>query len=143
MSLQMFAVVAILQKPCLLLTAIFVYIIGLSALQCISGQEIRVKSRSSKKRSLEIDRQLNEMARQEKQVIKILLLGAEESGKSTLVKQMKIIHNDGFTKEELLSFMPTVRHNLLASMKYVLLGMSILKIKIHPQNKVRYFLSVY
>ena len=32
------------------------------------------------------------------------LLGAGESGKSTLVKQMKIIHNDGFTQQELQSF---------------------------------------
>lgn len=30
--------------------------------------------------------------------------GAGESGKSTLVKQMKIIHSDGFTDYELMSF---------------------------------------
>lgn len=30
--------------------------------------------------------------------------GAAESGKSTLVKQMKIIHSHGFTKQELASF---------------------------------------
>lgn len=30
--------------------------------------------------------------------------GAAESGKSTLVKQMKIIHSNGFTKQELLTF---------------------------------------
>lgn len=30
--------------------------------------------------------------------------GAAEGGKSTLVKQMKIIHNDGFSYDELLSF---------------------------------------
>jgi hypothetical protein len=32
------------------------------------------------------------------------LTGAAESGKSTLVKQMKIIHHDGFSHDELLSF---------------------------------------
>lgn len=31
-------------------------------------------------------------------------VGAAESGKSTLVKQMKIIHSHGFTKQELTSF---------------------------------------
>lgn len=30
--------------------------------------------------------------------------GAAESGKSTLVKQMKIIHSNGFTKQELITF---------------------------------------
>ena len=34
----------------------------------------------------------------------MFVLGAGESGKSTLVKQMKIIHSDGFSKEELNSF---------------------------------------
>ena len=34
----------------------------------------------------------------------LLVTGAGESGKSTLVKQMKIIHNDGFTEDELYSF---------------------------------------
>lgn len=38
-------------------------------------------------------------------------VGAAESGKSTLVKQMKIIHSHGFTKEELASF--KVRHFMM------------------------------
>ena len=33
-----------------------------------------------------------------------LLAGPAESGKSTLVKQMKLIHSCGFTKQELISF---------------------------------------
>ena len=30
--------------------------------------------------------------------------GAAESGKSTLIRQIKIIHSHGFSKQELLSF---------------------------------------
>ncbi|XP_050497997.1 transposable element P transposase isoform X1 [Diabrotica virgifera virgifera] len=91
----------------------------------------------ARKRSEEIDRQLGEFAKQQNNVIKILLLGAGESGKSTLVKQMKIIHTDGFTHAELSSFRPTVLDNLLASMKYVLVGMGILRINLeHQRNKV-------
>lgn len=37
-----------------------------------------------------------------------LLSGTAEGGKSTLVKQMKIIHNEGFSHEELLSFKVTL-----------------------------------
>ncbi|KAG1669278.1 Guanine nucleotide-binding protein G(o) subunit alpha [Nymphon striatum] len=62
--------------------------------------------------------------------------GAGESGKSTLVKQMKIIHNDGFTEDELRSFRPTVLDNLLSSMKFVLIGMGQLKINLESiKNK--------
>ncbi|XP_019872239.1 guanine nucleotide-binding protein G(o) subunit alpha-like [Aethina tumida] len=90
----------------------------------------------AKKRSEEIDRQLGEFAKLQNNVIKILLLGAGESGKSTLVKQMKIIHADGFTLAELSSYRPTVLDNLLASMKYVLAGMGILRINLeHSRNK--------
>ncbi|GLV44616.1 G protein alpha i subunit [Carabus blaptoides fortunei] len=91
----------------------------------------------ARRRSEEIDRQLGELAKQQNNVIKILLLGAGESGKSTLVKQMKIIHADGFTLAELSSFRPTVLDNLLASMKYVLSGMGLLRINLEcPRNKV-------
>lgn len=108
----------------------------------------------ARRRSEEIDRQLGELARQQNNVIKILLLGknlwklgyislrmcilgAGESGKSTLVKQMKIIHADGFTHAELSSFRPTVLDNLLASMKYVLAGMGLLRINLEcSRNKV-------
>ena len=34
----------------------------------------------------------------------LYISGAGESGKSTLVKQMKIIHSDGFSWQELHSF---------------------------------------
>lgn len=51
---------------------------------------------------------------------------------------MKIIHADGFTHAELSSYRPTVLDNLLASMKYVLAGMGILRINLeHSRNKVR------
>lgn len=33
-----------------------------------------------------------------------LTTGSGESGKSTIVKQMKIIHQDGYSKEEKLNF---------------------------------------
>ncbi|XP_022900376.1 guanine nucleotide-binding protein G(o) subunit alpha-like [Onthophagus taurus] len=90
----------------------------------------------ARKRSEEIDRELGEFAKQRNNVIKILLLGAGESGKSTLVKQMKIIHTDGYSFEELSSYRPTVLDNLLASMKYVLSGMGLLRINLEfSRNK--------
>jgi guanine nucleotide-binding protein subunit alpha len=37
-------------------------------------------------------------------VERALTTGSGESGKSTIVKQMKIIHQDGYSKEEKLNF---------------------------------------
>ena len=54
--------------------------------------------------SKEIDKQLSECEKQDRNVVKILILGTGESGKSTLVKQMKIIHSDGYTQQELMNF---------------------------------------
>ena len=51
--------------------------------------------------------------------------GAGESGKSTLVKQMKIIHGDGYTEDELVAFKPTICDNLVHSMRAVLEAMGV------------------
>lgn len=102
--------------------------------QCLSLDQEELKARA---KSDSIDRQLQTWAKEEQPVIKILLLGAAESGKSTLVKQMKIIHHDGFSHDELLSFKPAVLDNLLGSMKYVLTGMGLLRINLeNPKNRV-------
>ncbi|KAH9034260.1 G-protein alpha subunit [Lactarius pseudohatsudake] len=45
----------------------------------------------------------------------ILFLGSGESGKSTIVKRMKLIHQGGYTPEELAAFRPIIWKNLLQS----------------------------
>lgn len=47
------------------------------------------------------------------QEVKVLLLGAGESGKSTIIQQLKILHQNGFTQEELLEYKSVVFKNLL------------------------------
>ena len=47
--------------------------------------------------------QVKEMSK-DVQVTKILLLGAGESGKSTIFKQMKVIHKDGYSEAERKGF---------------------------------------
>ncbi|KAM9769319.1 guanine nucleotide binding protein (G protein) alpha v1 [Menidia menidia] len=101
------------------------------------GTEVTEEDKSARITSARIDRDLHEHAKREMNVVKILLLGAAESGKSTLVKQMKIIHSHGFTRQELTSFKPAVLDNLLTSMKFVLHGMGVLRINLaSSRNKV-------
>ncbi|ANB14852.1 guanine nucleotide-binding protein subunit alpha [Sugiyamaella lignohabitans] len=54
-----------------------------------------------------------------KDPVKILLLGSGESGKSTILKQMKIIHQNGYSQEERLMYKTTVYKNLLDCSKAV------------------------
>ncbi|XP_051977607.1 guanine nucleotide-binding protein G(o) subunit alpha-like isoform X2 [Xyrauchen texanus] len=101
------------------------------------GSEVKEEDKKAKILSAQIDRDLYENAKREMNVVKILMLGAAESGKSTLVKQMKIIHSHGFTKQELASFKPAVLDNLMTSMKFVLHGMGVLRINLsNSKNKV-------
>jgi len=49
--------------------------------------------------------------------VKLLLLGAGESGKSTIAKQMKILHLKGFTDDERLAYKSIIYNNVILSMK--------------------------
>lgn len=50
-------------------------------------------------------------------------LGSGESGKSTIVKQMKIIHQEGFSPAELAIYRPIVYKNVLDSAQAVVVYM--------------------
>ncbi|KAF5101657.1 hypothetical protein D0Z00_000731 [Geotrichum galactomycetum] len=54
-----------------------------------------------------------------RQDVKILLLGSGESGKSTILKQMKIIHQNGYSQEDLLMYKTTIYKNLLDCAKSI------------------------
>jgi len=72
-------------------------------------------NRAGKERSDQIDRSLEEDNKRSKKECKILLLGSGESGKSTIVKQMKIIHQNGYNREELVAYRIVVYDNLVES----------------------------
>jgi len=66
-------------------------------------------------RSTVIDKMIEDDSKKLKKECKILLLGAGESGKSTIVKQMKIINQNGYNQQELESFKPTIVKNTIDS----------------------------
>ena|SRR6266404_643498 len=70
--------------------------------------------------------------------------GSSESGKSTIVKQMKIIHQNGYSPEELLSFRPLIWKNLLESACDVCYALLDFKLEpVAPTNKVRRLFSIH
>ncbi|KAI9475736.1 MAG: G-protein alpha subunit [Benjaminiella poitrasii] len=87
------------------------------------GLCLSTEDRINKQKSQNIDRELEEDQRRLKRECKILLLGSGESGKSTIVKQMKIIHQNGYSKEELLAWKLTIFKNLLESIQSIIKAM--------------------
>lgn len=70
-------------------------------------------SREARRKSREIDAMLARERRAVRRLVKILLLGAGESGKSTFLKQMRIINGQEFDKKALLDFRDTIYENIL------------------------------
>jgi len=74
-------------------------------------------SPESDKQNADINKYLRDEKRKLDKEVKLLLLGAGESGKSTIAKQMKIIHLEGFTTDEKLSYKNIIYNNIIGSMK--------------------------
>ena len=96
---------------------------------CLSDED-----RAAVRRSREIDRNLQAEKKQLRAEIKILLLGAGESGKSTFLKQMRIIHGEDFDDEARLTFRPTIYHNVMKGAKTLVRAMRTLSIQVRDEN---------
>eukprot|EP01133_Synstelium_polycarpum_P007755 gene7755-9093_t len=53
--------------------------------------------------------------------VKILLLGSGSSGKSTFIKQIKLMYQGGFTREDAMTMRPYIRHSLSAIIRDIIL----------------------
>lgn len=59
---------------------------------------------------------------------KILSLGTGESGKSTFIKQMRIIHGSGYSDEDKRGFIKLVYQNIFMAMQSMIRAMDMLKL---------------
>ncbi|CAH0562433.1 unnamed protein product [Brassicogethes aeneus] len=82
-----------------------------------------------------IDKGLREDGERAASEIKLLLLGAGESGKSTIVKQMKIIHEQGYSHEEREQYRPVVYSNTIQSLMAIIRAMGQLRIDFADPSK--------
>ena len=58
----------------------------------------------------------------------IFLLGTGESGKSTFIKQMRIIHGQGFNSEDQMMYRGIIKKNIISSMNTLVSAMDMLYI---------------
>ncbi|CAG5097200.1 Oidioi.mRNA.OKI2018_I69.XSR.g14976.t1.cds [Oikopleura dioica] len=92
------------------------------------GCAISADDKNAKDRSKQIDKKLKDDHDKAAREVKLLLLGAGESGKSTIVKQMKIIHENGYSAEDCQQYKAVVYSNTLQSMIAIVKAMGNLKI---------------
>ena len=63
-----------------------------------------------------------------KKSVRVLLLGTAEAGKSTILKQMKLLKLKGFNEVEINGFIATIRDNVVSAMRILLKSMATLDI---------------
>ncbi|XP_076043285.1 G protein alpha s subunit [Oratosquilla oratoria] len=95
------------------------------------------------KRRKAANKRINKQIQVDKQVYRathrLLLLGAGESGKSTIVKQMRILHVDGFSEEEKREKIKGIRCNIRDAILTITGNMSTLTPPIALENPEHQF----
>ncbi|XP_003373535.1 guanine nucleotide-binding protein G(q) subunit alpha [Trichinella spiralis] len=91
---------------------------------CCSSEEAREQRRINR----EIEKQLQRDKRNARRELKLLLLGTGESGKSTFIKQMKIIHGSGYSDEDKRGLIRVVFQNIFMAMQAMIRAMDTLKV---------------
>jgi len=82
------------------------------------------------KANVELKKAQADAASLDEKIIKMLLLGAGESGKSTIFKQMKVINKNGYSDKDKREFIGIVHMNVCQSMKSMIGALE--KLSIEP-----------
>ncbi|GES61937.1 guanine nucleotide binding protein, alpha subunit [Aspergillus terreus] len=87
---------------------------------CMSSKPAEPADKEAVQRTARIDKSLKNDKKVMDRTIKILLLGAGESGKSTIIKQMRIIHAGGFPEDERCQTRAVIYSNIVIAFKVLL-----------------------
>ncbi|KAK9763361.1 guanine nucleotide-binding protein subunit alpha [Basidiobolus ranarum] len=100
---------------------------------CVSQEDL-----DGRRKNNEIESQLKKDKVSQRNEIKMLLLGAGESGKSTVLKQMKLIHEGGYSVDERESFKEIIFSNTVQSMRVILEAMENMKLTLADEKNAMY-----
>ncbi|KAL6268841.1 guanine nucleotide-binding protein G(s) subunit alpha [Pogonomyrmex barbatus] len=117
---------------------------------CFGSQSSKASqddSKNQKRRSDAITRQLQKDKQVYRATHRLLLLGAGESGKSTIVKQMRILHVNGFSEAEKRQKIEDIKKNIRDAILTITSAMTTLTPPVtledpSNQSKVDYILEV-
>ncbi|XP_038130848.1 guanine nucleotide-binding protein subunit alpha-11-like [Cyprinodon tularosa] len=96
------------------------------------------EEREGQRISKEIEKQLKKDKEKQKRDLKLLLLGPGESGKSTFIKQMRIIHGKGYDESDRKGFNKLVCQNIITAIQALIEAMSALKIDYLDDQNIKY-----
>ncbi|XP_022696481.1 guanine nucleotide-binding protein G(s) subunit alpha isoform X4 [Varroa jacobsoni] len=109
---------------------------------CFGGGGSRDAEEDKKRK--EANKKIEKQIQKDKQVYRathrLLLLGAGESGKSTIVKQMRILHVNGFSEDERKQKIDDIKKNIRDAILTITGAMSTLVPPVqleHPENQAR------
>ena len=85
----------------------------------VAQQAKRISQKIDKE--LKLAKEANDLEKSNK--LKVLLLGSADSGKTTVLKQLKILYGTGFTNEERVTMKTKVKRNLIHNMKLLVNGL--------------------
>uniref|UniRef100_A0A8C2B5R0 Guanine nucleotide-binding protein G(Olf) subunit alpha n=1 Tax=Cyprinus carpio TaxID=7962 RepID=A0A8C2B5R0_CYPCA len=89
-------------------------------------EDQRIDEKTQREANKKIEKQLQKERQAYKATHRLLLLGAGESGKSTIVKQMRILHVNGFNAEEKKQKIQDIRKNVKDAIVTIVSAMSTL-----------------
>ncbi|XP_030625983.1 guanine nucleotide-binding protein subunit alpha-14-like [Chanos chanos] len=101
---------------------------------CCMSEDDLARHRNHK----QIERQLQIDKRESQRQLKLLLLGTGESGKSTFIKQMRIIHGSGYSDNDRRGFTKMVYQNIITSIHTMIKAMKTLGISYVDEKNERY-----
>ncbi|XP_046857586.1 guanine nucleotide-binding protein G(q) subunit alpha-like isoform X1 [Xenia sp. Carnegie-2017] len=90
---------------------------------CVSAEE-----REQRRINDEIERILRKDKKDSRRELKLLLLGTGESGKSTFIKQMRIIHGQGYSEDDRRGYIKLVYQNIFMAIHSLTRAMETLRI---------------
>lgn len=104
---------------------------------CFGGSSSKNDAEEDKRRK-EANKRIEKQIQKDKQIYRathrLLLLGAGESGKSTIVKQMRILHVNGFSEEEKRQKIEDIKKNIRDAILTITGAMSTLVPPVQLEN---------
>ena len=88
-----------------------------------------------RQKNKEIEKALQRSKQEYRSTHRLLLLGAGESGKSTIVKQMRIIHVKGFSQKEKTQKIQDIKRNLRDAILSIVSGSNQLVSYFNPEGR--------
>ena len=98
--------------------------------ESVYAEEYKLQKRINR----EIERQLKRDKYEAHKELKLLLLGTGESGKSTFIKQLRIIHGSGYSDKDKRGHTKLVYQNVFSAIQSLIKAMDLLKIQYQDTN---------